>query len=485
MQDNISQCQEILSLFLPLDEVTIARIVGVIVHTQSDDDKSVHSKLLADLCGNNTSEDLSQMTEWDADTLIYATKQLAPELNWATIMENLDHEGFYIPNEAAFYFLMSVYKHASQGHFPVRAICGSIWKNAEGQISLLKYAVSAPPEVFTFAHSGRQLAYVDVVNDHKVQIEHANHAWLCLDLLEVLCQLAERDHESSVRSILEHPLKYCPEVLLLGMAHINTASNHLQQEVSSAVIPILLQNADASGMIVHLWHVNPNILLRGLVDAMSTDPENMSRFLAACQEIKILSPILDMIPYPLGVRLAALASCKGLIDLEKWLSSNLNAYKDAFYEVLQSHSGLVSSPHLSVEMDKLHVTYMGINSRFKSSGSADLSSSDYYSEDIEAEANLYFHQLFSGQVTNDTMIRMLAHLKASTEKREQAIFRCMIVKLLTESFAKYPVRQLQMSAVLFGSLIKNHLITDHTLGIALLAVLDALHECLFSNVCSQ
>jgi len=64
-------------------------------------------------------------------------------------------------------------------------------------------------------------AYVDVVNDHKVQIEHANHAWLCLDLLEVLCQLAERDHASSVRSILEHPLKYCPEVLLLGMAHIN------------------------------------------------------------------------------------------------------------------------------------------------------------------------------------------------------------------------------------------------------------------------
>ncbi|WMV11419.1 hypothetical protein MTR67_004804 [Solanum verrucosum] len=148
---------------------------------------------------------------------------------------------------------------------------------------------------------------------------------------------------------------------------------------------------------------------------------------------------------------------------------------------------------------------MRTNSRFKSSGSADLSSSDYYSEDIEAEANLYFHQLFSGQVTNDTMIRMLAHLKESTEKRleawnpssclrvmilnlevmrerEQAIFRCMIVKLLTESFAKYPVRQLQMSAVLFGSLIKNQLITDHTLGIALLAVLDALHECLISNM---
>lgn len=29
-------------------------------------------------------------------------------------MEKLDHEGFYIPNEAAFSFFMSVYRHACQ-----------------------------------------------------------------------------------------------------------------------------------------------------------------------------------------------------------------------------------------------------------------------------------------------------------------------------------------------------------------------------------
>ncbi|KAM3378721.1 hypothetical protein P3S68_011134 [Capsicum galapagoense] len=219
----------------------------------------------------------------------------------------------------------------------------------------------------------------------------------------------------------------------------------------------------------------------------------MSRFLAICQDIKILSPILDMIPYSFSIRLAALASCKELIDLEKWLSSNLNTYKDAFYEecikflkevhlaaqdvnsnhffspnalwtiysetsstflkVLQSHSGLVSSPDLFVEVDKLHVTYKGTNSRFKCADSSDLSSSDFYSEDIEAEANLRLHQLFTGQLTNDTMMLMPAHLKESTEKREQSIFRCMIVRLFTESFAKYPVRQLQMAAVLFGMFV--------------------------------
>lgn len=44
-----------------------------------------------------------------------------------------------------------------QDPFPLGAICGSVWKNAKGQLSFLKYAVSVPPEVFTFAHSGRQL----------------------------------------------------------------------------------------------------------------------------------------------------------------------------------------------------------------------------------------------------------------------------------------------------------------------------------------
>lgn len=64
-------------------------------------------------------------------------------------------------------------------------------------------------------------AYADAVHGHKLQHGHANHAWLCLDLLDVLCQLAERGHANSVRTMLEYPLKYCPEVLLLGMAHVN------------------------------------------------------------------------------------------------------------------------------------------------------------------------------------------------------------------------------------------------------------------------
>ncbi|GJW83409.1 putative serine/threonine-protein phosphatase 2A regulatory subunit B'' subunit TON2 [Tanacetum coccineum] len=47
--------------------------------------------------------------------------------------------------------------HASQDPFPLAAVCGNVWRNTKGQLSFLKYVISAAPEVFTFAHCKRQL----------------------------------------------------------------------------------------------------------------------------------------------------------------------------------------------------------------------------------------------------------------------------------------------------------------------------------------
>ncbi|KAL2514000.1 transcription regulator [Forsythia ovata] len=516
---DVSQCKEMLSLFLPLTEVKIARILGTIAQTYAGlDDSQTAFTTFRSALGSNSVSDPPLLDSWNIEILVDSIKQLAPGINWINVMESLDHEGFYIPNEASFSFFMSFYRHACQDPFPLHAVCGSVWKNVEGQLSFLKYAIAVPPEVFTFAHSGRQLTYAEAVNGHKFQSGHTNHAWLCRDLLEVLCQLAERGHASSVRAILKDPLDNCPEVLLLGMAHVNTAYNLLQHEVSSAVFPMVLRHVLGNSVILHLWHVNPYMLLRGFIDAVSSDPDNLTRVLDACQELKMLTPVLDMIPSYFGVRLAALASSKELIDLEKWLGTHLSTYKDAFYEeclkflkevvvgaqevsinrfhspgslmniyleacstflkVLQSHSGIISSSHLSEELEKLHASYLHATTRLKNGGVADSATSDGYADDIETEANSYFHQLFSGQLTIDAMIQMLARFKESSEKRQQSIFECMIANLFEEYkfFSKYPERQLKIAAFLFGSLIKHQLVTHLTLGIALRAVLDALRK---------
>ncbi|KAM2851406.1 hypothetical protein PS2_027535 [Malus domestica] len=452
-----SQCSEILSLFLPLTEITISKILGMIAstHVGLEDNQNTFSTFWLAL-GNSTLSDLPMLNTWNIDVLVDTIMQLAPGTNWIQVIENLDHEGFYIPNQEAFSFFMSVYQHVCQDPFPLHVICRSVWKNTEGQLSFLKHAISAPPEVFTFAHSVRQLAYIDAVHGHKLQLGHANHAWLSLDLLDVLCLLAERGHALPVRSMLEHPLKHCPEVLLLGMAHTNTLYNLLQYEVSYTVFPMMVKNATGSGIINHLWHINTSLVLRGFMDSHNCDPDSIARILDICQELKILSSVLEMIPSSFSIRLAALASRKELVDLEKWLSNNLNAHKDIFFEecikflkeiqfsgsqdfstrpfqhsgavsnifvdtatiflkVLKAHVGLIASSQLTEELERLSVTIMDSNPRLQNCDPTE--STDGYADDIEAEANSYFHQMFSGQLTIDSMVQMLARFKESSIKR--------------------------------------------------------------------
>ncbi|CAI9292306.1 unnamed protein product [Lactuca saligna] len=515
---DVSLCKDLLSSFSPLNEITVAMILGTIVRSDSSlqDQENAFSTFCSAL-GRGSLPDMSSLSSWNTDVLIESIKQLAPGINWTTVIENLDHEGFYIPDEAAFSLLISCYRLASQDPFPLSAVCGNVWKNTEGQLSFLKYAVSVPPEVFTFAHCERQVAYVDAVNTPKFQSGYANHAWLCLDLLEVLCQLAERGLAKSVRLLLEYPLKHCPEVLLFGMAHVNTPYNVLQNEVSLAVLPVILKDPSVGGILLHLWHVNRPFFLRALSDALNMDQDNIHRVLDLCQEIKIISPVLDMMPMSLGIKLAALASRKELIDLEKWLSANLSTYRDTFFEeclrflkevefgvqessnrlhspgniwtvyaetasvffkVLQSHTGLLTSNQLIKEMERLYLKSPNNSSRMKNNGGQESSTSEVYGDDVEAEANSYFQQMFSGQLTIDAMIQMLARFKESSDKREQQIFECMIANLFEEYkfFNRYPDRQLKLAAIVFGLLIKNQLVTHLTLGIALRAVLDALRK---------
>ncbi|MCI03870.1 CCR4-NOT transcription complex subunit, partial [Trifolium medium] len=149
---DVSQCKEVLSLFLPLTDNMLSKLLGAIAHTHAglEDNQSTFLTFGAALGYNNLSE-LPPLNSWNIDVLIDTVKNIAPQTNWVRVIENLDHEGFYLPSEEAFSFLMSVYKHACKEPFPLHAVCGSVWKNTEGQLSFLKYAVSAPPEMFTFA----------------------------------------------------------------------------------------------------------------------------------------------------------------------------------------------------------------------------------------------------------------------------------------------------------------------------------------------
>ncbi|XP_031259158.1 CCR4-NOT transcription complex subunit 1-like [Pistacia vera] len=524
---NSSHCKEVLSLFSPLTEVTLSRILSTIARTFVGLEENQNSySTFCSAIGSTASSDLNGFSSWNVDVLVNSIKELAPRTNWVHVMEHLDHEGFFIPNNSAFSFFMSTYAHACQDPFPLHAVCGSVWKNADGQLSFLRYAVSAPPEIFTFDHSVKKLAYNEVLYGYEHPDGPGNHAWLSLDLLEVLCQLAERGHMGSVRAMLEYPLKHTPGILLLGIAQINTAYSLLQCEVVSTVFPLIVASSMKS-VILHLWHSNPKLVTCGFIDMIRIDQGNMLKIVDICQELKILQLLLEQSPFSFGIRLAVLASQKEYINLETWLNDNLTVYKDIFLaeclkflkemtfdaaddvsanlfehsgavvnlqtetnltilKVLQDNSKQFASDHLAEELKRMQETSLHVGPRLQNVGASDASASEGYADDIEDEVNSYFQKIFSGQVPVDTIVQMLARFKESYEQREQLIFRCMIHNLFEEYsfFLQYPEKQLKIAAVLFGSLIKHRLVTHLELGIALRGVLDALRKPIDSKIFS-
>lgn len=74
---NVAQCKEMLSLFLPLCEATVAKILGTIARTYAglDDSQNVFATFRSALGGNGLL-DMPSLNSWNVDVLVDSIKQL-------------------------------------------------------------------------------------------------------------------------------------------------------------------------------------------------------------------------------------------------------------------------------------------------------------------------------------------------------------------------------------------------------------------------
>ena len=100
------------------------------------------------------------------------------------------------------------------------------------------------------------------------------------------------------------------------------------------------------------------------------------------------------------------------------------------------------------------------------------------SQEISAKANQYFQKIYKGEISIPDTLNLLQQMKSSTVRAEQEIFMCMVLNLFDEYrfFPKYPKKELQISGILFGSLIDLRLLSGKTLVVAMRLVLEALNK---------
>lgn len=217
----------VLGPFSPPSEAVVAAVLGMVARTSegklSGDMAGIAGSLAAAALGDGAST-------WNVAVLAAGLAGANPHLDWPRVAAALDQPGFLVPDAGALKLLMAAWARGSGGEpFPLPALVGSLWANTGGQLSFLRQAAAAPPELFSWAHAARRLEPVEGLHAGKSPHGTPNLAWCCLDLADCLARLADSGHAQPVRQILELPLKQCPEVLLLGMATVKSGWGPLQQ----------------------------------------------------------------------------------------------------------------------------------------------------------------------------------------------------------------------------------------------------------------
>ena len=252
------------------------------------------------------------------------------------------------------------------------------------------------------------------------------------------------------------------------------------------------------------------------------DSTCLSRLLDVSQDLKILTVVLEAKPYNFSLDMAALASRRQHLNLEKWLLDSIKEKGSIFFKAsiefvlekirLQSQKSdrnntsnfipvssevlvvfgkvfQASSSQSNTECQELlRIFYQSMSSENSansvsspndnSGGSISLNEGSSYPQDIEDEVNAFFEKIFSKEYPVNDVIELLKRLRASSNARDQQLFSCMTQNLFDEYrfFSKYPENELILTATIFGAIIKHQLISHVPLGIGLRYVLEALKK---------
>ncbi|XP_028744486.1 CCR4-NOT transcription complex subunit 1 isoform X4 [Peromyscus leucopus] len=346
---SIEECRNIIMQF-GVREVTaaqVARVLGMMARTHSGLTDGIPlqsisapgSGIWSD--GKDKSEG-AQAHTWNVEVLIDVLKELNPNLNFKEVTYELDHPGFQIRDSKGLHNVVyGIQRGLGMDVFPVDFIYRP-WKHAEGQLSFIQHSL-INPEVFCFADYPCHTVATDILKAPPEDDNREIATWKSLDLIESLLRLAEVGQYEQVKQLFSFPIKHCPDMLVLALLQINTSWHTLRHELISTLMPIFLGNHPNSAIILHYaWHgqgQSPSIR-QLIMHAMAEwymrgeqyDQAKLSRILDVAQDLKALSMLLNGTPFAFVIDLAALASRREYLKLDKWLTDKIREHGEPFIQ---------------------------------------------------------------------------------------------------------------------------------------------------------
>lgn len=341
---SVEDCQDTLTNFGVQDitPASVARVLGMMVKTVF----GLGEHVIVQNYGNSSVSldklGLSELTPgpatWNVEVFVQALREVIPLFNWRQVIQELDYPEFVVPSREGLQLLLTACHRGLMEIFPVDVLYRT-WTNTEGQLSWIQQ-ILASPDLFCFADYPCHTVVIDLLKTAPEDDNREIATWKSLNLSETLLRLAEAGHYDTVKSLFNFPLKHCPDVLLLALLQINPLWLSLRNELVSQLIPVFLANHPNSGSVLHyVWHgQGQSASIRQLVmQAMAEwyvkgdmDQGRLSRILDVAQDLKALSMLLNGSPFVFVIDLAALASRREYLKLDKWLKDKLKEHKEEF-----------------------------------------------------------------------------------------------------------------------------------------------------------
>ncbi|RLW01335.1 hypothetical protein DV515_00008173 [Chloebia gouldiae] len=346
---SVEECRNIIMQF-GVREVTaaqVARVLGMMARTHSGLTDGIPLQSISAPGSGIWSDgkdksDGSQAHTWNVEVLIDVLKELNPSLDFKVVTYELDHPGFQIRDSKGLQIVVfGIQRGLGMEVFPVNAIYRP-WKHAEGQLSFIQHSL-INPDIFCFADYPCHTVATDILKAPPEDDNREIATWKSLDLIESLLRLAEVGQYEQVKQLFSFPIKHCPDMLVLALLQINTSWHTLRHELISTLMPIFLGNHPNSAIILHYaWHgqgQSPSIR-QLIMHAMAEwymrgeqyDQAKLSRILDVAQDLKALSMLLNGTPFAFVIDLAALASRREYLKLDKWLTDKIREHGEPFIQ---------------------------------------------------------------------------------------------------------------------------------------------------------
>ncbi|XP_038563054.1 CCR4-NOT transcription complex subunit 1 isoform X6 [Micropterus salmoides] len=345
---SLDECRNII-LQYGVREVTasqVARVLGMMARTHSGLTDGIPLQSISAPSGiwsdGKDKNDGSQAHTWNVEVLIDIVKEVNPNLNFKEVTYELDHAGFIIRDSKGLHIVVyGIQRGLGMEVFPVDLIYRP-WKHAEGQLSFIQHSLMSP-EVFCFADFPCHTVAIDILKAPPEDDNREIATWKSLDLVESLLRLSEVGQYEQVKQLFGFPIKHCPDMLVLALLQISTSWHTLRHELISTLMPIFLGNHPNSAIILHYaWHgqgQSPSIrqlIMHSMAEwymrGEQYDQAKLSRILDVAQDLKSLSMLLNGTPFAFVIDLAALASRREYLKLDKWLTDKIREHGEPFIQ---------------------------------------------------------------------------------------------------------------------------------------------------------